>query len=89
MKKQLQVVRNPKREDIELVVGTDRIVVKIGIELDDSELEKLKAFALAVADKCDKPRVIFRGTVNLTVKGDMTVDMVCQRGIEKQTVVSA
>lgn len=58
--KKLQVTRNPKREDVELIVGTDRITVMVGSDLDDSELANLKDFALKVAEKCGKDKVILR-----------------------------
>lgn len=69
----VKVVRNPKREEIGLVVGTDAILVQVNYDLDDTEIAKLKAFAVLVAKKCGKDKVIFRGAVERTVTGFSTI----------------
>lgn len=86
--KKLNVSRNPVSKGIELIVGTDRVTVKINTTIDDSELEGLKAFALKVAEKCGKQHVIFRGQVSPTNTGFSTT-MVSECSGIKYEVVSA
>lgn len=56
-----QLTRSYARTGIDLIVTKDKVIVKVGIELDDSEIERLMAFAHKVAERCSKKQVVFRG----------------------------
>lgn len=62
-KKPLNLTRSYARNGIDIIVGTDRVTVKVGIDLDDTEIERLLAFAFKVAERCSKKQVVFRGKV--------------------------
>jgi hypothetical protein len=67
--KKVQLLRSPAREGIELVIGTDRVTLKLDNTVDDAEVESLVEFAQLVAQKCGKTKVIVRGKVERTLDG--------------------
>lgn len=57
------------KDGIEIVVGIDRITVRVGVLIDDSELRNLETFARMIAAKCGKSKIIMKGTIQKTIEG--------------------